>query len=630
MAPLPLMLERIREKYPSQQSTSIWLEAGQRYSIEVLHKEGWGHDHVSVAWSGPVGARRMISGQFLSTFVLSSDDTDGDGLLNYEEMYTYQTDPFRVDSDEDGLSDLDEVEVYETDPWESDTDEDGYSDNEEVNTRHTDPLLAEDVEWREIDAALGRQAVFLRGAWQTKGNRIYSLGLNGELGFALSVQRADLYQVAVSIRRRSDVASRAEIPFAFRVYVDELYIGRVRGTLEGREPKTLAILTPYLNEDDYQVRLVWENVYDARAVQIDRVSLQEAVAAAGASIEAWRADHLHRVARITKMPAQSRVSPAQIEGVARFIELMSLSDGTLPQQGAGNGWAADVPLDADEPKEVTLSFQSGAKTETVSIEWISTDLLQATNQYARVGDAFKFVAGEPGGGAVTVDIGADHYEPAAGEVFMYTFAEAGAIPVEVMYAEAGGSQTNHFVVEVIEAVASTNVPVLWQDRPRSWTWQGVPEVAELSAVDLVATELSRAGQSRDLILIQGEVEPTHHIAARLGPEGPIIGGVATKAFWLKSVVDGFYHIEERLDDGTLKVRNDLFINDSFPDDVEIKLDVFVDGVVLDDGAMTRTLSRADFDEYGRYTYHLFKPEELGGSVCHHARVYQNGALIARR
>lgn len=40
-------------KFPSQQSTAIYLEAGMDYYIETLQKNGTGADHMQMAWSGP-------------------------------------------------------------------------------------------------------------------------------------------------------------------------------------------------------------------------------------------------------------------------------------------------------------------------------------------------------------------------------------------------------------------------------------------------------------------------------------------------------------------------------------------------------------------------------------------------
>ncbi|MBK8027064.1 MAG: pilus assembly protein [Chloroflexi bacterium] len=59
-------------------------------------------------------------------------DTDGDGLLDGEEIYIHDTHPINPDTDGDGLDDGDELSIYGTDPLDPDTDDDGLSDGQEV------------------------------------------------------------------------------------------------------------------------------------------------------------------------------------------------------------------------------------------------------------------------------------------------------------------------------------------------------------------------------------------------------------------------------------------------------------------------------------------------------------------
>ena len=65
-------------------------------------------------------------------------DTDGDGLMDAEELCTYGTDPTNPDTDFDGLGDGDEVLTWGTDPLDPDTDNGGALDGDEVNDG-TDP-----------------------------------------------------------------------------------------------------------------------------------------------------------------------------------------------------------------------------------------------------------------------------------------------------------------------------------------------------------------------------------------------------------------------------------------------------------------------------------------------------------
>ncbi|MEZ4662368.1 MAG: NPCBM/NEW2 domain-containing protein [Caldilineaceae bacterium] len=56
------------DKYPEQQSASIYLEAGKLYYIEALHKEETGTDYVSAAWSGPDLVQQVIHEQYLYAY----------------------------------------------------------------------------------------------------------------------------------------------------------------------------------------------------------------------------------------------------------------------------------------------------------------------------------------------------------------------------------------------------------------------------------------------------------------------------------------------------------------------------------------------------------------------------------
>lgn len=56
------------DKFPSQQSVSIALQAGQLYYIRALQKEGNGGDNLAVAWQGPGITQAVIAGQYLAPF----------------------------------------------------------------------------------------------------------------------------------------------------------------------------------------------------------------------------------------------------------------------------------------------------------------------------------------------------------------------------------------------------------------------------------------------------------------------------------------------------------------------------------------------------------------------------------
>jgi len=67
------------------------------------------------------------------------EDTDFDGVIDFREVYEFNTDPLSADSDQDGVSDGAELNTYNTDPIDMDSDDDGLSDGSEILTYGTDP-----------------------------------------------------------------------------------------------------------------------------------------------------------------------------------------------------------------------------------------------------------------------------------------------------------------------------------------------------------------------------------------------------------------------------------------------------------------------------------------------------------
>ncbi len=75
------------DKYSSQQSAAVFLEAGRKYYLEVLHKEETGDDHWAVAWSGPGIAQQVIPGRCLSPwFVGLYGDANADDRVDLADL----------------------------------------------------------------------------------------------------------------------------------------------------------------------------------------------------------------------------------------------------------------------------------------------------------------------------------------------------------------------------------------------------------------------------------------------------------------------------------------------------------------------------------------------------------------
>jgi hypothetical protein len=64
------------DKYPDQRSSGKWLEAGKKYLIQALHKEGGNDDHLEAAWEYTGNPLQVIPGEYLSPFDVSSSVQD--------------------------------------------------------------------------------------------------------------------------------------------------------------------------------------------------------------------------------------------------------------------------------------------------------------------------------------------------------------------------------------------------------------------------------------------------------------------------------------------------------------------------------------------------------------------------
>ncbi len=80
-----------------------------------------------------------VGGVLVNPLIPDAKDTDGDGLRDGEEFYSYHTNPLKVDTDNDGLADGAEVLTSHTNPLLPDTDADGLTDGFEVAVSLTNP-----------------------------------------------------------------------------------------------------------------------------------------------------------------------------------------------------------------------------------------------------------------------------------------------------------------------------------------------------------------------------------------------------------------------------------------------------------------------------------------------------------
>lgn len=119
------------------------LDAGRWFCFrEVYLGNAQSNCVMAVSRQEPLSAARMSPSDpppDACFFALAwSLDTDGDGIIDWDEEHIYRTDPNCADTDGDGLDDGDEIFAFHTNPLDPDSDGDGLTDADDMSPWESD------------------------------------------------------------------------------------------------------------------------------------------------------------------------------------------------------------------------------------------------------------------------------------------------------------------------------------------------------------------------------------------------------------------------------------------------------------------------------------------------------------
>jgi hypothetical protein len=636
------------DKHPAQCSSAMVLEEGVEYFVEVLHKEGSGDDHVEVGWqrfdaaSGGWSAVKRIPASAIQSFEGDPNDLDDDCLPDdWEKQYGLDTSDngernFEKqgeigDFDLDGITNREEY-LAGTNPAAGDTDGDGVGDLDEIRLYGSDPTTrdaSKPVKVADLNLELGK---VISGSWNGNGEGwLISNERRGIMEFDLNLKQPGIYKVTLSAIAYFDGEYVPPVPLV--ASVDGWQIGSMKAT--GGEGSVQGWLTPWLGAGRHRIRIENRNQILGVTLVIRGVSVfrHEGTDQDANGIPDWLAHYFSLSNTLTTKARTSRVSPVCIEGFARFpfqVSVVAGGTSTMAAEALTGQWYANVPLNPDRPKEITVRFEKEAVSQSLEIEWTATNLFDVAGPlWLRVGDSLK-VHAVPSGtqGEFSGILSQD------GKVLQ---GDSPDVPRVIRFDQPGAHTVSASVKIGAEQVrAEIQVFVFKADfGPPFSVAAGTPRIWKLPGVD-AAVEL----ESDPMLLIEGldatasgvrQVRVTHHGDAdspRVVGRVPGVGIIASTSVASFRVVDSARtldaHVIDVLPDGTRVVEVGFVIDGPIPPDLSLWIELYVADAVFANGATRYELTAGDFDKNGIARLRIYKaPGDGVAAVCHWIRPFED-------
>ncbi|HEY9250179.1 MAG TPA: PA14 domain-containing protein, partial [Rariglobus sp.] len=372
----------------AQRSRPIRLEAGQRYYLEVLHKESTGTDHFSVAWRIPGGQRQVLASTYVAAFAARPDDLDGDGLPDAWEAAHgmgatkgYGVDGAYRDRDNDGLTNLQEYQLG-SHPGLADTDGDGVNDYDAIFVAEVDPTAGVfGGPAQTVASATGSAGSAVEGTWlATDAGFIEARSLRGSVAYNVAVAEGGLYRLDLTVMD-AYVANPLRT-FELGLKIDGIPVGTLFVKASGAAAGIGRLYLPWLTAGSHVIEIAWENGRPDSFLRIVSLALVNPGTKDDNAdgVADWVASRLEHTFALDGTRVETHVSPYTVEGASAYPQFVAAtatySTATVGEpvtltvnEGLTRHWFAHVPLIAGATAVVTASEAGGLATQGKEIVW---------------------------------------------------------------------------------------------------------------------------------------------------------------------------------------------------------------------------------------------------------------------
>jgi hypothetical protein len=473
------------------------------------------------------------------------------------------------------------------------------------------------------------------------------------------------------------------------VKVDGLTVGRLDIYASGAETGLGQLYLPWLEAGAHRIELVWHNGRPQSFLRVESLALVNpgALDADADGVADWMESRLDQTFSVDAETIQTAISPFTLEGGSLYPQFLSATArykrqgraaerlfaaygatitadaprGQLLRQIAAESVASDteepdptavdltveaglarrffahVPLDPEAPVRVRVREGAGVRTVTKKLVWKPLNLLALEagaelqlRDFDRLLVSAKKLAGGQGNSApvdLTVlrpDQSEELYSLRRQDVLELGFDQAGVYQFWVQ--PKNEAERLALTVEVFR-IELDPAPITIANALREWSPSALPEAATVQADSTVLFDEKLPIQNPRRFVLSASAAGGSLVARLGGESGPLADALRLKPIVSYHGERSTWDIVQIFSDGTELWKVVIDLGGPVPPGLNITMRVIVGGALFDDGSLVRTLTSADFDANGVYTYYLLLAPEARGSVCHEVRFFEGGDYL---